>query len=379
MAEGAADSVEIRWARELHEDTIVDLIKLGDLARSTLGLLPHAVYREAAERNQIVAALSGGRAVAYVLFRLPRDEVVLTHLCVDPEFRRSGIAKALVDEVSQEHRHRLGIKAKCRNDYNLDGVWRRLGFDVRGPTKGRGRDQAAMTVWWLDHGHPDLFTPPAEEATPVRVALDANIVLDLHGPASASRASRSEVLKAPHLADRIQLVLTRAVDRDIQIRSDDQRQRLRVAMELYTRVPTSPRAKTLFDQMLTAVQREFPNYPVTPQDEADLWHLAEAASAGVDAFVTWDRNLRQKIAPLALGGLADKRLGRLCVLDPYHLEPHLEELSNAAAYSPDALLGSALTSTRAGANFDATLTSFLQKQLGEKWAELSQLDGRAHV
>jgi hypothetical protein len=48
-------------------------------------------------------------------------------------------------------------------------------FQPRAKTTGRGRDRAPMTVWWMEHGHPDLFTE-FEQPVEVRAAIDLNIL-----------------------------------------------------------------------------------------------------------------------------------------------------------------------------------------------------------
>jgi len=114
-------------------------IDLGDLSRGTRGLLPRAVYADAAAKDCLLAArhLPTGRVVGYVLFRLPRDEVVLTHVCVDEPFRRAGIAKLLVDEVSRRHDQHQGIRATCRDDYDIEATWRALDFTKQAAGRAR--------------------------------------------------------------------------------------------------------------------------------------------------------------------------------------------------------------------------------------------------
>jgi hypothetical protein len=69
-----------------------------------------------------------------------RIEVVLTHLCVEQGHRRAGIAQSLVNEVSRRYPMRLGVRAKCRDDYaDIKRVWRGLGFAQLGRTRGRRR------------------------------------------------------------------------------------------------------------------------------------------------------------------------------------------------------------------------------------------------
>ncbi|PSL53292.1 acetyltransferase (GNAT) family protein [Saccharothrix carnea] len=129
-------------------DLLQSVVELGDLHRGRLGLLPYAAFTEAAEQSRLLVALAGEDRLplGYALYRLPRNEVALTHLCVREEARNRGVAKALVDTITDVHRDRLGVRAKCRDDYGLDLAWRKLGFRPRARTVGRGTDRAPMTV-----------------------------------------------------------------------------------------------------------------------------------------------------------------------------------------------------------------------------------------
>lgn len=102
------------------EALIEYLIKLGDASSKTLGMLRPAVYRDAASKGCLLVARQGDDVAGYTLFRRPRSEVALTHVCVAQEYRCSGVARSLVDRVSALHPTRLGLLAKCRNDYGID-------------------------------------------------------------------------------------------------------------------------------------------------------------------------------------------------------------------------------------------------------------------
>src|SRR5689334_18714495 len=88
------------------------LVTLGDTARDTLGMLPPTVYRDSAADRRLLVARVDGEVAGYVLFRRPRSEVALTHVCVAHQYRRSGVARRLVEEVSSRNRMRHGLRAK---------------------------------------------------------------------------------------------------------------------------------------------------------------------------------------------------------------------------------------------------------------------------
>jgi hypothetical protein len=372
MASASTDSV-IETVSGSDTKTIEQLIELGNQARKTLGLLPKAVYFDAADKGFLLTVRKEGEPVAYVLFRLPRNEVVLTHVCVEKEHRRSGLAHLLINEVSERYPARLGLRAKCRDDYpNIQDVWRGLGFDRLGPAQGRGNDQAAMTVWWRDHGHPNLFTP-VDEPTVLAVAIDVNILMDLHTRSHHPSAERSQVLLAPDVRSRIERTVPGGLERDVERQPAELRGRLVAAASRYRRPHGPPgRAEQLFERLLAGVQAELPNYPRTPQDTGDLWQIAETAAAGIQVFLTWDDRLRNEIAPLVLQIENAPELSRVRVIDPDHLVIHLDELAHAAAYQPRALEGSQFSTELANADSEAVLMTFRDNASGETKQELKE-------
>ncbi len=132
-------------------------IELGDRGSATLGHLPFAAYYDAASRRCLLLASRGDVVVGFALFALTKRWVRLIQLYVDPDWRRRGIARKLVDWIADHHHAYPGIRVTCRQDYGLAPFWTALGF-ARGPEgPGRGRDPRILVAWWRDHGHPSLF------------------------------------------------------------------------------------------------------------------------------------------------------------------------------------------------------------------------------
>uniref|UniRef100_UPI002AD5486A GNAT family N-acetyltransferase n=1 Tax=Frankia sp. Cr1 TaxID=3073931 RepID=UPI002AD5486A len=361
----------LKYVSASETEIIEHLIEFGDTARRTLGLLPRGAYFEAASRDCLLAALWEGRPVGYTLFRLPRNLITLTHVCVHPDFQRRGIAARLVEDVSARHRERLGVRAKCRDDYpNIKRVWHGLGFTAASATRGRGRDQAPMTIWWRDHGHPHLFTS-LDEPPALRVAIDINILMDLRAGSGQPRAERSHVLLSPELSGRIELVVSHGLERDLARQSADRRERLQAVASDFPR-PQGPEglADDLFIRLLGAMKKEIPNFPVTEQDIGDLWQVVEAAAAGVSVLLTWDDKLLQAIAPVVLRMDETPELARMRIINPDYLVIHLDELTHAAAYEPKALEGGRFSVELARSDSEAILMSFLDRAKGEPRREL---------
>lgn len=346
------------------------LVALGDAAVDTLGLLPPAAYTDAARMGCLLVARHADEPIGYVLFRRPRSraEVVLTHLCVRADYRQQGVARKLIEEVSERNSGRLGLRAKCRDDYSgIHHVWRGLGFDAIGSATGRGADRAPMTVWWRDHGHPNLFTPPNEEASILPVAIDTNIVMDLRiRPDRHGAGARSRVLVSPDLAERIELVVPQGgLEKDLERHPEPLRQRLIDAASHYPRPTSDPvRVEALFGTMLAAIGDRLPHRRPNEQDRGDLWQLAATAVARVKVFATWDNRLRTEIAPIVLA-IPREELSTMRVIDPDHVVLQLDELADAAVYQPRSLEGSQFSTELAKADAEVDLQRFLNTATGE--------------
>lgn len=358
------------------DPAVDELIKLSKRYSRTLGMMPAGAFREATQWGGLIDARIDGVLMGYALFRLPRNnQVMLSHLCVDSLARKSGVARALVAEIREKHSSRLGILAKCRDDYELNPMWEALGFHARSRAVGRGRDRSPMTVWWLDHGHADLFsflTEPellADEPDLLEAALDLNILMDLHTRADSASSKRSRVLIADHLVGRLRLVVTNAVDRELARRPQVQRAPIKVAANQYPRrTAVASRAEDLFTQLVHASTTG--DQQLSPQDEGDLWQIAEAAAAGVGVLLTWDDKLRRRFGELRKVMPA---LASFHVLDPDHLVTHLDKLAQAWAYQPARLQNSAYDQVRASADDEHRLLEFLGKTSGETRGELRDL------
>lgn len=351
--------------------TIELLIELGNQASRTLGLLPRAVYYEAASEDRLLAAWHGNEPVGYALFRLSWGRVALTHLCVRGDLRGRGIAHQLVNEVSAHHRARLGLLARCRDDYpNIALIWQALGFSALSKTRGRGRDRAPMTNWWRDHGHPHLYSALDEPAT-LPVAIDLNIIRDLCAPPDATRSRRSRVLYSPELVDRIELVITGGLERELQTQPEDRRAQLRREA---ARFPSRPGPKKiaaeLFDLIRAAVTTRLPELKFDQNDIGDIWQIAEAAAAGLTILLTWDDRLRQIIAPVVRQIEGIPELANLRIIDPDHLVIRLDEITHSSEYQPKAIEGGGFSVELAGADSEPELMSFLETSKDEKRGQL---------
>lgn len=207
---------------------------LGKKHSKTLGFFPRGAFEEHTDKgNIIVHTNEAGDVDGYVAFRFSGmpQYVHIVHLCVAEEARGHGVAKALVDHLSQKTRDMRGIGLYCRPEYEANTVWKKLDFVPVGSKKGRGVDTTDLTFWWKENGQQTLFSIADEleyqENPRVRALLDANIIFDFDDDgrdyaveASGLLADWLTPLVAYNTSPEIQIEVFRQPDKKIKERSE---------------------------------------------------------------------------------------------------------------------------------------------------------------
>ncbi|WP_166351006.1 GNAT family N-acetyltransferase [Phytoactinopolyspora limicola] len=361
--EAAKEDIQLVVAGAQDVAAIEAAIALGNASRSTLGHMPFAAYYDATLRGCLVLARLGNRVVGYALFGLARNRVRLSHLCVEVDFRGHGIARRLVEHIRREHSDHLGILARCRHDYGLGELWISLGFSQLSEQPGRSKEGYPVVSWWLDHGHPNLFsTEPA--TTLVRAAIDLNVLRDFVDPTRAD-ADETRALRADHLTDQLELVRTAALDIEINEMQGPLRAACTQHAQQFRRVNSSGqrRVSDIEDQLRQDAQIADPGYPHGPQDELDVRHVAEAAAAGLNVLTTRDQRLTTLLGP------PSERLG-LRIVRPVDVIIHIDELARAEAYRPAALLNTSYSERLVGSGQDGLATALADIANGERPQQL---------
>lgn len=333
-------------------------IQLGNRARATLGHMPFAVYHQAATKGTLLLAFAGSQVVGYALYGLARRRVRLNHLCVDPQLRRQGIARMLVQWLSERYADHRGISVRCRHSYGLGDMWIKLGFTQISERPGRSHEGHIVVDWWRDHNHPNLFTRDAETVL-VRAAIDLNILRDL---AETRRADSAESLALldDQIVDRLELVRTAALDAEINLMEGDLRGKCTRRVHSFPSVRSErKRLEEVTSSLTEAAREKESSYPRTDQDRLDLRHAAEAIAANLNVFITRDAHLTQVL------GSASEGYG-LRILRPVDVLLHIDELVRAKAYSPAALLNTVFTKRLVGSSEEKGLTLLANVTEGER-------------
>lgn len=296
----------------------------------TLGYFPDGAFNQYAANGQILGATVDGECHGYLLYRKTTDRAVIVHLCVAPIARGKGVTRALITELVNRTRHLRGIGLRCRRDFDVSGLWPRLGFMAAHDQPGRAERPTQLTFWWMDHGHPTLFTtastPGVETSLPV--VIDANVFYDI---ADSSRPSAPEscALQEGWIADTIELHVTAELYNEINRNPDNTaRDRNRRLADAF---PLKAAFQDVFHSTLHELRKVFPEGAPARLD-ADLRQIAHAIGCDISFFITRDEYLLSHEDDIY------KTFG-LTVIRPAELIVRLDELQREQAYRPSGLAG----------------------------------------
>lgn len=336
------------------------VITLADRHRGILGFFPQGAFKELAAKGHLLAVFEDDELAGYALYDIARSRVRLIHLCVDHRYRGRKIAQTLVRHISAKHPNLAGIAVKCRQDFDANDAWPKLGFRRRGESLGRGKDRAVLVSWWRSHGQPDLFSALVDpEAT--TVAIDHNVFLDLVDP-RRDGAEESRALTADWLDDEITLTVTSESWNETGKLPDlSERRKQEAALLSFVSLERTEEWDRLRDAYFGAIG------DVPADDEADCRHLVDAAAGGARIFVTRDDALIARY-----GAQAADILG-VRLIRPSDLITHLDEVANAAKYRPADLQGTELRRGRYGAAAEPRLAHLLNNAGGERKTAFRQL------
>lgn len=340
---------------------VQDLISLGDLHKATLGVLPHAAYRQYADDGTIVAAVDGETLLGYSVFadRKTRQDLKLIHLCVGLSSRGRGVARAMVQSISDRYPNAMGIAAYCRRDYAESKVWERLNFAWRGERSGRKKD-TVIDGWFRSHGHADLFVPNDVDAQRLIVAIDTNVLSDLSMPDRRPGSADSLVLTADWLEDEIELVQTQAVSAETHNTTDPtkRRQIASRAASIRTLHADDRDVSMLHQRLLDAIGPDALDRDTSLTTDAKV--LAQAFIGGADMLVTCDRNAVARFKPTF------PLLGEFRIAHPAEIGGQLDRLRRRMTYQPSRLLGTGFSSHPPQGTETTELESLINTADGER-------------
>lgn len=350
-----------------HLETV---IALGDANKKTLGFFTEGAFRESARNRVILIALNPQKnCIGYLLYRPVRRSniIVIVHLCVNPAYRGQGVTKKLVNFLSQKTQNFYGIKLKCRRDYGIDGMWGKLGFIPLNDRPGRSKEGKLLTVWWLDHDHPTIFSQTAARQLESKICavIDTSIFLELHENEDIESAE-SDSLLADWLQDDLELCITDEIFKAINALSDSHvRKRKRLLADNFTKIYCDRQA---LETQVQSLKRIISNINIDEINESLVRQLAQAIAADYLIFLTRATQI------LALADAVYENFS-LTIMTPTYLIVKLDDVRRDTQYQPVRFVGiQNLTIQRIDNKFDKLLLTncFYAADRDEKTADFQR-------
>lgn len=379
-AGNAVDGVRIVGIEAMAPEWVDRIIELGDANKNRLGPMPYSGFREAATNGNIVLAVrthpDGTETLAGYCLYAPTVRadwyVRIAHLCLTDDARGSGIARQLIDAVMDRCPDRLGLRLKCRDDWEAATKWPSLGFEPVRRRTGRGKTKEPMTEWVKQNESvANLLTLPDEDPDQLEVGVDSNVFCDLHGTSAKRRQRFSGTVALLAASEQIRLARPFTLTQELN-RTADERERdalLHTAAASGMKVLNGDRTKIgdLHDTLLAGVPDE-----VLAKDDSlrtDALLLAETIVGGADLFVTRDKNVVTYLGPTA----AKER--DFAVLYPDELPAFIDRRADAASYLPEQLEKTQFQVTRGDAATwnPENLRGLLNNDAGERMVEFRAL------
>lgn len=310
---------------------LAEVRSLAKKHRQTLGFLPDAAFRAAADAGTLAIARSDHDGLkGYALYRITRGTVKLTHVCVDLSARRKLLGRRLVDAVIAANPSARAITASCRRDYRLDTFWESAGLSPSSERPGRNAKGLPLTIWFRQLGQLDLLSAGIFESRRPLTVLDSNIIIDLYSSPGTPRPNRasSQALLADWIAEEVEFAVSVQLDHELNDNPDEaERVRQSGGSQCWVRLPTTrPHDNALEKKLLE-------RFPAKERLEDrslgnDVKHLADAIRAKAEHLVTNDNTL--------LGAAEWLRNDfQISVVRPHELIAQvLDETGSLAAYTP---------------------------------------------
>lgn len=326
----------------------------------TLGFFPQGALDEFVEEGCVIVAVAGGIVVGYLAYRAASNRAKIVHLCVGADRRGRGIATSLADELFRETANLEDVRLLCREDYDLNGFWARLGFVCMTEKYGRGKSGKKLFLWVRRNtAQPPLLAAidAAARANRRTVAVDANVFYDFDG--TDERSHESQGLLADWLEDDVAICVTAEIKNEISRHSDPElRARRRGQVEEFTVLTATPDQLEVTLKVLHALLPPSENIA----DESDRRQLAHAIAEHAEFFITRDEILLGHAVVLRVHAGIE-------VLRPTNFLVQLYSRS-AERYAPVRLVATSVT--EAPATSEAELGAFQRFALSETKAQWLQ-------
>lgn len=342
------------------------LISLWRINSATLGYFPEGAFEDHLYRKQILVAINQQHdLLGYLLYRISDSKISVVHLCVASEHRGKGIAKSLMHTLVETDAHYKGVGLKCRRDFEASKLWPNLGLVPYYDLIGKSKDGKVLTYWWMDFGHPSLFSSALATTLKEKlcIAIDANIFYGFNEDNDTEDAEAKSLL-ADWLPDTLEIFLTQEIFNEIDRETDPlKRTHQKNLAQKYSLLPYRyGDLKVVSDYLKTLLPE-----PRSTSDESDIRQLAHAISSDIKFFITRD----QKLIDL-YDALYDKY--GVSVLRPSDFIVRIDEMQKEEEYQPYRLTGTQFKSKLVQQNeIESLADNFQNSSKSENKASFNKL------
>lgn len=268
-----------------------EVVVLGTKNSKTLGHFPKGAFIEHAKKGNIfIASTVESTLLGYILFSIPASKgtIRITHLCIDDNYRRSGIAELLLDEIRNIFSLRLkGMVLSCRKDYiAANSFWKKYGFVAKNTVRSRSKKENYLTKWWYDFGNKDLFSWSNENSENIKALLDSNMIIKLRDN-DENEQTGAKYLTADWLMGQVDYYYAQEFYNEIERDKDTERaSKSRAFVTMFCEAKFKPNQR---DEVFQSIKPLIPGD--TENDISDKKQLSECIAGGIDHFITTDTNL----------------------------------------------------------------------------------------
>ncbi|MFK7800042.1 MAG: GNAT family N-acetyltransferase [Anaerolineae bacterium] len=319
-----------------------DAIHLGNLNKKTLGFFPKGAYEKSRNDGQILIAIDqNNQLCGYLLFAVSSRKRLasIVHLCIKSQLRGNGLTRLLFDALKSATRNQcVGIRVRCRRDYEASKLWPKLGFIPVGDKAGRSAQGSILTIWFFDFNHPNLFSFALKQNAEdrMKVVLDANAFFELDKPIVPENQDVHALL-SDWLTEDLELCLTEEIF--VEIDRNENKEKRKRAREFARSFEILPTNNQSFQKVLAGLEHFFPEQR-TESSESDMRQIARTLSANKQFFITRDERLLKK-------SQAIYDVYGLKISTPADVIIYQDSLIREIEYQPARLAGSRLKISRA--------------------------------
>jgi predicted nucleic acid-binding protein len=301
------------------------IIELANKNSKTLGFFPEGAFEQKANNKQIIAATLEDKLLGYLLFAHIKSKHLasVVHLCVNSKYRRQGIACCLIRELENLLKGKVGgIRVRCREDYDANDIWPKLGFKYIQTVIGRSKTGSKLSVWRKNLPFLDLFNQLVEkEGFLVSACLDLNILSDFLKSRSLKTVGAHAIME-DWLSEIIDFHISPELY--VELKRYDNKNKVSEIKTLAKRNSEITASLSDFQLSRGKIQDLFND---TSNDQSDLNHLAWCGAEKIEYFVTSDEQLLKK------DRIINNRIG-VKIIHPSDLILRTDILLRASEYQP---------------------------------------------